>query len=87
MVKDRDKALIGGCLLAIFISGLVLGLTNDPPVGLIMPFVVIIFVSVIILVICGADAVKPGIFDSCADPEDLARRDAMREARITDTPV
>ena len=83
----RDKVLIGVCLLAIFIAILVLATQDDPSPSFIIPFVVIIFIATAVLCICGADAVRPGIFDSCADPADLERRDALREQRVTDRPV
>ena len=80
-MATRDRVIIGLCLLAILISGLVLGLVNDPSAGLIVPFGAIIFVSVTLLAICGIDALRPGIFDACAEPADFQPSEASVAGR------
>lgn len=87
MVERRTLGLAACLLLVILVSSIVLATREDPPPSTVIPLVILIAVPSMFLCIGAIDAVKPGIFDSCADPNDIARRDALREARIVDTPV
>ena len=82
MVSQSDKVLAGVCLLAIFIASLVLGLNDNLPTLLLVVLVLVIVLSIFTLFIRVADALFPGIFDSCADQTDLERRDAMIEGQF-----